>query len=210
MNFLFNATFNFRKQLCNQVSIPLLHNSMIETNKQAIIYQSDDVIIPEQLILQAWLGDSEVDDCYLDAYFWQIVRVRQFSCHVEPSRRRRQHSYKCMSLYIFDLFYKRKRWTLSAMRLATRASYCILCLARKIVATSHLLLTKSIQSTWLDIEVHLFARVYGPQLNLGAWTRKKWSWPSHLDLTFRKQPIYSFFLFSRLNVIYVHTILHVV
>lgn len=92
MNFLFNATFNSQKQLCNQVSIPLWHNSTIETNNQAIINQSDDVIIPEQLILQAWLGDSEVDDGYLDAYFWQIVRVRQFSCHVEPSRRRRQHS----------------------------------------------------------------------------------------------------------------------
>ena len=102
MNVLFNPTFNSQKKLCNQVSIPLLHDSTIETNKQAIINQSDNVIIPEQLILQAWLGDSEINDGYLDAYFWQIVRVCQFSCHVEPSRRRRRHSYKCNSLYIFD------------------------------------------------------------------------------------------------------------
>ena len=55
-----------------------------QRNKQSLII----VNIPEQLILQARLGDGEVDDSYLDAYFRQIVRVRQFSCHVKPSRRK--------------------------------------------------------------------------------------------------------------------------
>jgi len=47
------------------------------------------------------------------------------------------------------------------------------------------LLTKLVQSRWLDIGLVLFLRVYGPRLRLGPYTRKKRTWPisSHLDLT---------------------------
>ena len=40
---------------------------------------------PEQLILQARLGDGEVDDRHLDAHFRQVVRVGHFSRHVKPA-----------------------------------------------------------------------------------------------------------------------------
>ena len=54
------------------------------------------------------------------------------------------------------------------------------------------LLTKFVRSRWLDIDLVLFLRVYGPRLHLGPLTRKKRTWPisSHLDLTLGRKPIH--------------------